>query len=251
MTLSARDLHKVVSYVASLEAVLAPDRLAAYRPAGGDDLAMVSTYFWNAALSCDLHFSLGVVEVSMRNGVHGALSAHANRNDWYDAIPLLRCERERIDSAKDTIRKSGKPVVPGRVVAGVTFDFWTSMLSVGYGPNGYGSTLWSPNNAALVKHAFPNLPAPNDNRSYAHNRFNVLRLLRNRTSHHEPIWRGMTLRHGASFALADLYANTLDAIGRVSPELQSSVVAYDRFPETLQTGVATQEAAIKRHLGIP
>lgn len=250
MTLSSAGAATIAAYVASLEAVLAPDRLAAYRPPGGNDPAMVSTYFWNAALSRDLHLIMGAVEVSMRNGIHTALSVYAGQSDWYDRIALLPREQIRVDQAKDTIRKAGKPVTPGRVVAAVNFDFWTSLLSAGFGPNGYGTTIWSPNNAALVKRAFPNLPVPNDNRGYAHNRFNTLRLLRNRTSHHEPIWQGMTLRSGTTFPLADLYADALDAIGWVSPELRSSIVAFDRFPATLQSGLAAQKEAIKRHLGI-
>lgn len=242
--------HKLADYAAALEAALAPDRLAAYRPPGGDELAMVTTYFWNAALARDLHFGLGAVEVAMRNGIHKALSVHAGHADWYDRIPLLPRERIRIENAKTTIRKSGKAVIPGRVVAAVMFDFWTSMLSTGFGPHGYGASIWSPNNAALVRVAFPHLRPPNDNRSFAHDRFNVLRLLRNRTSHHEPIWRGMTLRDGRTFPLADLYADLLDAISWVSPMLRNSVAAYDRFPDTLAKGFTEQEDRIKQYLGI-
>ncbi len=250
MARSIAAAQKVADYAAALEAVLAPDRLAAYRPPGGDELAMITTYFWNAALARDLHFGLGAVEVSMRNGIHTALSAHAGHADWYDRVPLLPRERRRVDDAKDTIRKSGKAVIPGRVVAGVMFDFWTSMLSTGFGPNGYGAAIWSPNNAALIEVAFPNLQPPNDNRSFAHDRFNVLRLLRNRTSHHEPIWQGMTLRDGRTFTLADLYVDILDAIGWVSLALRDSVVAYDPFPTTLRNGFVEQEQRIKQHLGI-
>jgi hypothetical protein len=250
MARSAADQQKIDAYVTALQGVLAPDRLAAYRPAGGDDLAMVSTYFWNAALSRDLHLVLGAVEVSMRNGMHAALSAHTGHANWYDRIVLLARESKRIRIAKKTIKDAKKPVIPGRVVAGLTFDFWTSLLSAGAGPSGYGATLWSPNNAALVKLAFPNLQAPHDNRSYAHRRFNTLRLLRNRTSHHEPIWQGMTLLGKPTLPLADLYADALDAIGWVSPELQASIVAYDRFPDTLQNGLVAQEKAITDHLGI-
>ena len=127
------------------------------------------------------------------------------------------------------------------------------MLSKGRGSSGYGRTIWSPNNAALIKVAFPNLQAPHDNRGYARNRFNTLRLLRNRTSHHEPIWKGMMVRRGqkhVTFTLADLYTDALDATGWVSSELRESVAAYDRFPDTLATGRADQEARIKTYLGI-
>lgn len=244
------DAQKVAVYRATLEAVLTPDRLASYVPPGGDALATITTYFWNAALTCDFHMGLGAVEIATRNGIHRALSTHFGRLDWYDQISLLPREAKALTGVKKDIVDGGKPVIPGRVIAGLNFGFWTKLLSAGFGPNGYGAVLWSPNNAALVAQAFPLLQPPNQNRSYVHDRLNRLRLLRNRTSHHEPIWRGMTLRSGQTFALADLYADILDTIGWVSIELRDSVQACDRFPHTLQHGRSEHETMIKQHLGI-
>lgn len=233
--------------------MLAPDRLASYRPHGADDLTTIATYFWNIALSRELHTGLGAAEVSMRNGIHNALTAHTGFADWYDRIPLLPREARAVAEAKVDIARSGKPVIPGRVVAGLRFGFWTSLLSAGSGPHGYGATLWSPNNAALITQAFPYLQPPHQYRSYAHRRFNTLRLLRNRTMHHEPIWRGMTVRQQRerpTFALTDLYPDIIDAIGWTSPRLRDSIVAFDRFPDTLANGLARQIREIEALLGI-
>ena len=244
--------RRIAAYFADLEAALAPDRLASYRPLGADDLTTIGTYFWNVALARDLHSGLGAAEVSMRNGIHNALTAHTGFADWYDQIPLLHREAKAITDARIEIARSGKPVVPGRVVAGLSFGFWTSLLSAGAGPHGYGATLWSPNNAALIIQAFPYLQSPNQNRRYVHRRFNTLRLLRNRTMHHEPIWRGMTLRQQRrlTFTLADLYADIIDAIGWASPRLRDSIVAFDRFPDTLANGLPRQIRKIEVFLGI-
>ena len=243
----------IADYYAELEAALAPDRLASYRPPDADNLMTIATYFWNVALSCDLHLGLGAAEVSMRNGIHSALSAHAGGADWYDRIGLLPRESDMVKRAKNEITKSGKPIIPGRVVAALHFGFWTNILSTGYGPNGYGSAIWSPNNAALIRHAFPPLQAPNQNRRYVHNRLNTLRLLRNRTMHHEPIWNGMTIRRQnrtMTFALADLHADILDAIGWTSPRLRDSILAFDHFPNKLRAGQAALTAEVAAFLGI-
>ena len=243
----------IATYFADLEAALAPDRLASYRPTGASDLATIATYFWNIALSRDLHLGLGAAEVSMRNGIHNALTTHTGHLDWYDHLPLLPREAQQVIDVKAEIARSGKPVIPGRVVAGLRFGFWTSLLSTGFGPQGYGTALWSPNNAALLIKAFPNLRPPNQYRGYVHARFNTLRLLRNRTMHHEPIWQGMTVRRQqktATFALTALYADILDAIGWTSPRLRDSVVAFDRFPETVTNGLVTQAKEIENFLGI-
>ena len=100
MTRSAAEHQAIADYVSSLQPVFAPDRLAPYRPAGGDDLAMVTNYFWNIALSRDFYLVLSAVEISMRNGIHRALSTHANRDDWYSVIPLLDRERERVEKRR-------------------------------------------------------------------------------------------------------------------------------------------------------
>ena len=186
----------------------------------------------------------------MRNGINTALVAHTGHADWYDRIAMLPREAYRVQNAKDTIRRANKPVVPGRVVAGVTFEFWTSLLSAGAGPQGYGTALWSPNNAALIQQAFPFLTPPNQNRSFVHRRFNTIRLLRNRVSHHEPIWRGLRLQSRQLIPLADLHADVIDAIGWVNPTLQTTVVAFDRFPNALNNGYPAIERDLRQHLGI-
>jgi hypothetical protein len=189
----------------------------------------------------------------MRNGIHRALSAFAGAANWYDHISLLTRESGAVNGAKDEIIRSGNPIVPGRVVVGLNFGFWTSILSAGSGPQGYGSAIWSPNNAALIRYAFPYIQAPNQNRGYVHNRLNILRLLRNRTMHHEPIFNGMTVRRQnrtTTYALVDLYDDIVDAIGWTSPRLRDSIVAFDQFPDTLANGIPTQIAEIETFLGL-
>lgn len=237
-------------YVVELEAVWGPDRLNAYRSTGADDLDMLVTYFRNVALSRDLHLGLSAAEVSLRNGLHAALTNHASQSNWYDVIPLLPHEANAIREAKKTIQRGNKKVIPGRVVAELGFGFWTTLLSAGFGANGYGATIWSPDNAARVAEAFPYLEAVNQNRSHVHGRFNTIRLLRNRTNHHEPIWKGMTSQSGRHVALPVLDAHILEAIGWMSPRLRDSVIAYDRFPETLVQGEASQRQQILDFLGI-
>lgn len=235
------------AYVADLRRGLSPDRLASYRPTGGDDLAMAANYFWNTALCQTLYPSLSALEVSMRNGIHGALSAHFATTAWYD-IPQLLLPREsaQISDAKRKIRRSGKPIAPPRVVAALSLGFWTSILDTGY-----GARIWiAKNPAVLVRQAFPYAPLHMQVRSRAHDRFNTIRFLRNRVFHYEPIWKGVSLPDGRTASLADLHADIVDSIGWVDPTLQASVVAFDRFPHTLRGGRATVRSEIEHHLGI-
>jgi hypothetical protein len=69
--------------------------LETYRPAGGSDLDMVTTYFWNVALCQSLYHVMSALEVSMRNRIHSALDARFGTPAWYDR-PRLLLDRERI-----------------------------------------------------------------------------------------------------------------------------------------------------------
>jgi hypothetical protein len=245
----------IAEYLADLDAALSGARLSSYRPPGLStiDLDTVATYLWNVALSRDLYLSLAVVEVTMRNSVHKALSRHVSGEDWYDRLHLLPREAQAVSDVKRDLARSGKPATPGRLIAGLPFGFWTSILSRGSGQHGYGGTIWSPNDAAAIRLAFPHLPAPHQNRSFVHRRFNTVRHLRNRTMHHEPIWRGMVVRDQHSttmYPLTDLYDDILDAIGWTSPRLRDSVLALDRFPNTLGEGPAAYRADIDDFLRI-
>ena len=105
----------IAAYAGQLHRGLSAARLAPYRPHGGNNLATVTNYFWNVALCQTLYHSLGALEVSMRNGIHDALTAHFRRSDWYD-IPnlLLPRELDNITEAKNKIARTGKPVIAPR-----------------------------------------------------------------------------------------------------------------------------------------
>jgi hypothetical protein len=76
--------------------------------------------------------------------------------------------------AKDTLTKEGKPLDAGRVVAELSFGFWTGLTGPKY------DVLWRDH---LVK-IFPSRPVQ---RTEVQTRLNSIRKLRNRIAHHEPI----------------------------------------------------------------
>ena len=232
------------SFYRDIEYAAAPVRLAAYRTPDDTDLDTLANYFWNIALSRDLYFALSALEVSMRNSIDHALAIHVGHPDWYHRIPLLHREANAVTRARETITRSNRAVTPGRMIAELSFGFWTSLLSAGY-----GSEAWSTDDADLVKVAFPGLGAERQHRRFVHGRFDAIRQLRNRTSHLEPIWQGVVLKGGQPMTLGTLYADTLDAIAWSSPSLRDAVAALDRFPETLATGWEAQRAQIVALVG--
>jgi hypothetical protein len=238
----------LTAFVDAIRHGLSHERLIGYRQPGDDDLAMLTAYFWNIDLCQSLYPSLGAVEVSLRNGIHDALSTHFGTAAWYD-LPqlLLPREMDQVTDAKRKIRRARKAIIPPRMVAALDFGFWTSLLDAGY-----GNSIWAAKNpAVLVQQAFPQAPIHYQVRSRIHRRYNAVRILRNRVFHYEPVWQGVPMPDGRIRPLGDLHLDVIDAIGWVDPTLQATVAAFDRFPNMFQHGRLTIRWQLKHHLGLP
>lgn len=146
----------VAQFVAGLEPAVSKVRLEAYRPAGGDDLEMVVSYFLNIELSEALYPCLQAFEVALRNSIHGVLSRHFQSEFWFDRPNLLLTwQHDAIQGTRDELTKQAKPHEAGRIVAELNFGFWHSMLN-----RPYETGLWHANGATLLAAAFPHLPRP-------------------------------------------------------------------------------------------
>lgn len=197
-------------------AKLSPARMTPYLACTSGDRGAIELYRWNMALSGELHQSLALVEVVLRNAIDAQLckwncQQSPARGVLYDqewvkqpAAPLwailnpaIRGSRQRhstyltahrrAEQDKDlrdpTHPRHGLPVTHDDVVAHITFGAWNALLPKRYpngklGPAGQ-KVLW--NNA--IEDAFPHHPdAPVI-------KFWVDRLhhLRNRVAHLEPL----------------------------------------------------------------
>lgn len=207
-----------------LSLALSAERLAAYRlDSRNQEAEVIARYLWNVALGESLYPSLQCLEVALRNSLHDSLSQALGGPFWFDNIPHILRGRElaRIEEAKATLRRERKPLEPGRIVAELSFGFWTSLLDLHY-----EQTLWP----QLLRPAFPSMPRRIRTRRNLSARFNKIRRLRNRIFHHEPIWRWADLPQH--------HADLLEALGWLSPALRDLVQGMDRFPETHTAGVA-------------
>lgn len=229
----------VQAYVVDLERAVSRARLSKYRPRNGTDFDMAVNYFWNIELSEALYPGLAALEVTLRSSVHEALTTREGTDMWF----RTQLEPGQLRTYADAYLKllkdlKGQHPTSGQVVAQLTFGFWTTLLS-----QPYNQSLWAPHKIALLKAVFPNLPPVPNNRHFIHQRYNNLRLLRNRVMHHEPIlfrpdlyqeWEGM-----------------IDAIGWISPTTRDSVLAIDHFDDTFHSGKARIEAALRQRFNLP
>lgn len=161
----------------ALKASLSPQRFATYlAKAGGDEHYAFALYLYNARLAKSLLFPLSVTEVTLRNAVDVALvSAHGD--NWHqDAVLRNQVLTPQSLDALDRAVFRAKSNVRGKVIAELTFDFWSNLFRTDY------AALWR----TKANIAFPGLP-------HGHGRSEVQALvreinrLRNRVAHHEHI----------------------------------------------------------------
>ncbi|WP_405644055.1 hypothetical protein [Streptomyces uncialis] len=189
-------------------------RLTRYlRAAQGDVAAAQRLYWWNIEASSALFGPLHCLELALRNALHHQLTQRYSREAWWEEAPLDPAGRRLVTKAHDKCARRGNtPVVPGSVVAELTFGFWTALLS-----RGYDRHFWVP----VLHRAFPHYRGRRDD---LYDGLSSLVLLRNRIMHHEPI-------HHRDLA-AD-HAKIYRMLGSIDARLAEEAQAMDRFPAVL------------------
>jgi|TARA_B110000908_G_C10228219_1_gene439162 hypothetical protein len=168
----------------TLKDTVSVPRLGTYLKASGYNKARaVHFYHWNSMLCQSLYLPIQSIEVSLRNRINFALISQYGENWWHnDQFKAIAEERRmaNINDAKRRIKSKKHNVNTGQIVATLTLGFWVAMLD----PR-YNSKIWS----RQLRTTFPNLPA-NKDRKHLHSKSKQVANLRNRISHHEPIFKG-------------------------------------------------------------
>lgn len=214
-----------------LRKAISHERLEAYRQRGtdGSDLNLFAHYAWNIALCESLYPALQGLEVALRNSIHDAATASYRTEFWFDdprVIPHPR-EQDTVRKAKETLARDRKPHEAGRVVAELSFGFWTSLFDVRY-----EQILWP----RLLKIVFPFMPRHIRTRKTLSKQLHRIRHMRNRVFHHEPIWHWRDM--------AQQHTDLCEAIGWINPAMLEMIKVLDRFTEIHRQGARPYEKAL-------
>ncbi len=144
---------------------------------------------------------------------------------------LKPSEQENVSGAKAKLAREGKPLEVGRIMAELSFGFWTSLLDARYEQG-----LWP----KLLKPTFPHMPRQIRTRKNLSRRLNRIRHLRNRVFHHEPVWHWQDL--------ARQHSETIETIGWISSELRDTMRIVDRFPVVYDAGSTVYQRSLERML---
>jgi hypothetical protein len=198
---------------------LSPERFGTYLMAAGHNYDRAKNlYIWNAHMGESFHTPIQAVEVALRNGVNTALVAKYGPDWWRNGAFLAIIDRERtidLETVQRRIRRRGLALVTGQVVAGLSFGFWVGMLQRRYNPEIWGAHLRS---------AFPSLPQ-SENRDSLFRAASAVAFLRNRISHHEPIFK--------RDLLAD-FSHMMTMLRWLCPETHDWVRPHCRVPELVR-----------------
>ena len=197
-----------------LEAALSLERFARYQEwAGGDRARALEFYALNTRLSEALYTPLQMLEVVLRNRIHTVMS-EARHDRWFEDEGFLAIDNQKrqLMKALEEVARSGREPTAGRVVASLTFSFWTSMLAPAY------EDLWQ----RTLHHIARRENGKGLRRKDLSRPLAPIRTLRNRVAHHEPILQ---------WDLPRQYANILQITRWLSPAAAGWCEQHSRFEE--------------------
>lgn len=215
-----------------LTAVFSEERLGRYvRENKGDKHDAIISYSWNIELSQFLYPAIQILEVSIRNTLHRTLTDCFDTSHWFDDAFLYDAEHRAVRQAKEKLLREKKPIEPGRIVAELSFGFWTSLFDVRYE---HQQVLWP----KLLKPVFPYMPRGQRTRTFLSRKLNQVRLLRNRVFHYEPIWHWKDLQNQ--------HDDIVHLIRWLSPVANEYLKFFDQFPEVCTVGRSIAEMKLKK-----
>jgi hypothetical protein len=205
---------------------LSEQRLKKYGLGQVDEPLVIARYKWNLALSEALYPSLSLLEIGLRNRMDAALSMlygpqwlHEDctywvRTPWMQAKRLPNPEQDAILKAKQKlVRENGEWNHP-KLVAELNFGFWTNLFKSHYHP-----PIWHRKEKPM-KMVFPESPKISPKQAYEE--LNRVKILRNRTAHHEAIWNKPTLQED--------YQTIFRLLSALGQPLKLMATDLDRFP---------------------
>lgn len=209
------------SFIKEFSLSVSAPRFAAFQKGNGarDGLAY---YLWNIALCEALYPAFHTLEVGFRNALHRELGHAFGEPEWLLNRHSFLKDRElpSIATAENSLRNHHKPVDEPRLVAELSFGFWTSLIDKRY------DQLWP----RFAPKAFPLMPRKLRVRANLSAMVQPIRKLRNLAFHHHAIWDRTDL--------GNTHTAAITIIGWMSSPLAISLARIDRFPSVLAAGVA-------------
>lgn len=195
--------------------VFSDERMRKYFAAHAiDESLAIAHYQFNIEISESFYPCLSVFEVALRNAINRELIMKFGTEEWYNHFSttagLSKLTKE-IAIAQSQISKRHELVTPSKVVAELTFGFWTRLFNTEF-----ELILWKD-----LRRAFPYLPKAKRQRKQVSAPINNFRNFRNRIFHNEPICWNLD-------KLAETHDQIITVLGWINKDLPDWVKHFDR-----------------------
>lgn len=208
-----------------LEKLLSAKRLSTYYNLFPTDKKKAIEYYrLNTQISESLYPLLSNLEIALRNSIHNSFTIHYKSDDWFSQFKQPELF-DQVNVAKRKILTGQNLMTADKVVAELTFGFWTALFN-----KQYAKDFWKP-----LMHAFPLLDTPNKRRDKISYKLNHIRKFRNRIFHYEPICNDLA-------ALAANHNNILEILNWINADIVSWTKQIDRFDNLYKQAVALRSA---------
>ncbi len=143
-----------------------------------DNELAVELYLKNIELSQSFYPLLALIEVILRNRIDLQLSKKYNSSEWFEKFAEEHPDfKQEIMIAKNKILSRNEKLNKDKIVAELSFGFWSALFN-----SKYSATLWK-----SLRLSFPNLEKKNRQLRKVSSPINHIRKFRNRIFHYEPI----------------------------------------------------------------
>lgn len=149
-----------------------------------DDLAPLKLYSWNAQVSAALLAPLHVCEVVVRNAASDALEAvYGPRWPWSSGFLRSLPNSGGYNPQRDLEAARRSQPTAGKVIPELKFVFWQKMFT-----QRHDARLWIPHLRTVLPNIDPT-KSIQELRQGIYDDLELIRRLRNRIAHHEPIFK--------------------------------------------------------------
>jgi hypothetical protein len=163
---------------------------------------------------------LSVFEVAFRNAINRELITKFGTEEWYNHFHStvgLSILCKEISIAQNQITRRRELLTPSKVVAELTFGFWTRLFN-----SEFERILWKD-----LRRAFPYMPKAMRQRKHLSAPINNFRNFRNRIFHNEPICWKLSKLDGN-------HSQILEVLGWINKDIPTWITQFDRFEEVLK-----------------
>jgi hypothetical protein len=161
----------------NLEKLLSYKRLETYYRQFNDDKNKAIEYYkLNTKISESFYPLLSNLEIVLRNSIHQSFSIRFETENWFEQLEFKELE-DQVKVAKSKITKNRQQLSSDKIIAELTFGFWTSLFN-----KQFARQFWRP-----LMYAFKELEREQKQRDKIAFKLNQIRKFRNRIFHYEPI----------------------------------------------------------------